>query len=142
MGSIFANVVRRQNILLKSNGGTYRSFCYVSDTVSALLTILLKGENITPYNISSEKNNITIRNFAKMSVNVFPERNLSLSFANKEDEIEPSISYLSSTPEILDNTRLCELGWESKVDLKEGIKRSIYTIEEQNKDILAKEGIK
>ena len=138
----FANVVRRQNILLKSNGGTYRSFCYVSDTVSALLTILLKGENITPYNISSEENNITIRNFAKMSVNVFPERNLSLSFANKEDEIEPSISYLSSTPEILDNTRLCELGWESKVDLKEGIKRSIYTIEEQNKDILAKEGIK
>ena len=89
-----------------------------------------------------EKNNITIRDFAKMSVNVFPERNLSLSFANKEDEIEPSISYLSSTPEILDNTRLCELGWESKVDLKEGIKRSIYTIEEQNKDILAKEGIK
>ncbi|MFR5131925.1 MAG: NAD-dependent epimerase/dehydratase family protein [Terrisporobacter sp.] len=138
----FANVVRRQNILLKSNGGTYRSFCYVSDTVSALLTILLKGENITPYNISSEKNNITIRNFAKMSVNVFPERNLSLSFANKEDEIEPSISYLSSTPEILDNTRLCELGWESKVDLKEGIKRSIYTIEEQNKRYPCKRGYK
>ena len=138
----FANVVRRQNILLKSNGGTYRSFCYVSDTVSALLTILLKGENITPYNISSEENNITIRDFAKMSVNAFPERKLSLSFANKRDEIEPDQSYFSSTPEILDNTRLKNIGWTSKVNLKEGIMRSIYTIEEQNKDILAKEGIK
>lgn len=138
----FANVVRRQNILLKSNGGTFRSFCYVSDTVSALLTILLKGENIRPYNISSQENNITIRNFAKMSVNVFPDRNLSLNFANKDDEVEPSISYLSSTPEILDNTRLNELGWKSKVNLEEGIKRSIYTIEEQNKDILIEEGLR
>ena len=136
----FANVVRRQNILLKSNGGTYRSFCYVSDTVSALLTILLKGENIKPYNISSEENNITIRDFAKMSVNAFPERKLSLSFANKRDEIEPTQSYFSSTPEILDNTRLKNIGWTSKVSLKEGIMRSIRTIEEQNKDILLMEG--
>ena len=135
----FANVVR-QNILLKSNGGTYRSFCYVSDTVSALLTILLKGENIKPYNISSEENNITIRDFAKMSVNAFPERKLSLSFANKRDEIEPTQSYFSSTPEILDNTRLKNIGWTSKVSLKEGIMRSIRTIEEQNKDILLMEG--
>lgn len=136
----FANVVRRQNILLKSNGATLRSFCYVADTVSALLTILLKGENVTPYNISSEENNITIRNFAKMSVSVFPDRNLSLNFDNKEDEIEPMNSYFSSTPEILNNERLKSLGWVSKVDLKEGILRSIKTMEEQNKDILQGEG--
>lgn len=132
----FANIVRGQDILLKSNGSAFRSFCYVSDTVSALLTILLKGKNITPYNISSEENNVTIRNFAKTAINIFSDRNLSLKFANKNDEVEPSISYLSSTPEILDNTRLCELGWKSNVDLEEGIKRSINTIEEQNKDVL------
>lgn len=132
----FANVVKRQDILLKSNGGTFRSFCYVTDTVSGLLTILLKGDSITPYNISSEKNNVTIRNFAKKTIEVFADRNLFLKFANKDDEIEPSISYLSSTPEILDNGRLCGLGWKSKVSLEEGIKRSINTIEEQNKDLL------
>ena len=87
-----------------------------------------------------EKNNITIRDFAKMSVNAFPERKLSLSFANKRDEIEPDQSYFSSTPEILDNTRLKNIGWTSKVNLKEGIMRSIRTIEEQNKDILLMEG--
>ncbi|WP_419726080.1 NAD-dependent epimerase/dehydratase family protein [Terrisporobacter petrolearius] len=136
----FANVVRRQNILLKSNGATMRSFCYVTDTVSALLTILLKGENIRPYNISSEENNITIRDFAKMSVNVFPERKLSLSFANKSDEIEPMQSYFSATPEILNNNRLMSIGWIPKVNLKEGVIRSINTIEEQNKDVLLMEG--
>ncbi|WP_270301699.1 NAD-dependent epimerase/dehydratase family protein [Terrisporobacter petrolearius] len=136
----FANVVRRQNILLKSNGATMRSFCYVTDTVSALLTILLKGENIRPYNISSEENNITIRDFAKMSVNVFPKRKLSLSFANKSDEIEPMQSYFSATPEILNNNRLMSIGWIPKVNLKEGVIRSINTIEEQNKDVLLMEG--
>lgn len=136
----FANIVKGQNILLKSNGGALRSFCYVTDTVSALLTILLKGENVTPYNISSQENNTTIRNFAKVAIDAFQDRNLSLTFANKEDEAEPSISYFSSTPEILDNQRLISLGWESKVNLKEGIIRSIKTIEEQNKDILLMEG--
>ena len=32
-----ANVVRHENILLKSNGAANRSFCYVTDTVSALI---------------------------------------------------------------------------------------------------------
>lgn len=137
----FANVVRRQNILLKSNGATLRSFCYVTDTVSALLTILLKGDNITPYNIASEESNITIRDFARKSVNVFPDRNLSLIFANKDDEKEPSLSYFSATPEILDSERLYSLGWQSKVSLDEGIRRSINTIEVQNKELLKKEGI-
>ena len=132
----FANIVRREDILLKSNGATLRSFCYVTDTVSALLTILLKGENIKPYNISSEESNVTIREFAKISVSVFPDRNLSLKFANKEDEKDPGKSYFSSTPEILNSERLKSLGWVSKVNIKEGILKSVKTMEEQNKDIL------
>ena len=36
-----ANVVRHENILLKSNGAANRSFCYVTDTVSALIYIML-----------------------------------------------------------------------------------------------------
>lgn len=127
-----ANVVRKENILLKSNGAPYRSFCYVTDTVTGLLTILLEGENATAYNISYEKSDITIRGFAKTACEVFPERNMSLSFANPADEVEPErvVSPLSPTPEIMDNTRLKSLGWEPVVDIKEGIKRSVAILEE------------
>lgn len=127
-----ANVVRKQSILLKSNGGAYRSFCYVADTAAAILLILLKGEDVTPYNIAAEHSNITIRGFAKTAVEVFPERGLTLSFANKEDEKEPEISYFQSTPEILDHERIDALGFEAKVDLKEGIRRAVLVVEEQN----------
>ena len=125
-----ANVVKGESILLKSNGGAYRSFCYVTDTVTALLLILLKGKNAYPYNIAADHSNTTIRNFAREAVKVFPERNLTLSFANKEDEEEPDLTKFTNTPEILDHARITDLGWKAEVDLAEGIKRSVETLEE------------
>lgn len=127
-----SNIVKNENILLKSAGAPYRSFCYVTDTATALLKILFDGKDIYPYNISAEHSNVTIRNFAKSAVEAFPERNLSLSFANKEDEEEPTISIMASTPEILDSTRLNELGWKANVNLTEGIKRAVKIVELQN----------
>ncbi len=128
-----ANIVRKQDILLKSNGAANRSFCYVTDTVTALLFILLNGENAVPYNISYKESDTTIRGFAKTACEVFPERNMKLSFANPEDEAEPdvTISPLSATPEILDSSRLQSIGWKPCVDLKEGIRRAVAILEEE-----------
>lgn len=127
-----ANIVRRQDILLKSNGAAYRSFCYVTDTASALFMILLCGKDVTPYNIANAASNTTIRGFAKAAVNVFPERNMKLAFANKEDEAEPPLFSSGSTPEILDSSRLLELGWTPHIDLNEGIRRAVAIAEEKN----------
>lgn len=128
-----ANIVRHESILLKSNGAALRSFCYVTDTVTGLLTVLLSGENVTPYNIAYEKSDVTIRGFAKTACEVFPERNMSLSFANPSDEEEPKrdTSPSAQTPEILDGSRLRALGWKPTVDLKEGIRRAVAVLEEE-----------
>ena len=125
-----ANIVRGQDILLKSNGATNRSFCYVTDTVTAMLHVLLDGENGVPYNISNEASNTTIRGFAQAACEVFPERNMKLAFANPEDEIMPVPSPNDPTPEIMDNKRIRSIGWEPKVDLKEGIRRAVAILEE------------
>ena len=126
-----ANVVRGQDILLKSSGAANRSFCYVTDTASALLCILLKGENAVPYNISNPMSDVTIRGFAKAACEAFPERRIRLCFANPEDEKEPAElrTPLRQVPEILDNSRLKALGWEPKVSLKEGIRRAVGVLE-------------
>ena len=125
-----ANIVRGQDILLKSNGATNRSFCYVTDTVTAMLHVLLDGENCVPYNISNEKSNTTIRGFAQAACEVFPERNMKLAFANPEDEVMPEPSPNDPTPEIMDNKRIRSIGWEPKIDLKEGIRRAVAILEE------------
>lgn len=120
-----ANIVRKQNILLKSNGAALRSFCYVTDTAVALLKILLDGNNAEPYNIANPDSDVTIRGFARAAVDAFPELRLKLSFANPDDEKEPVPSPMAPTPEILDASKLNRLGWRAEVDLTEGIKRSV-----------------
>lgn len=125
-----ANIVRKQDILLKSNGAALRSFCYVTDTCTALLKIMQSGKNATPYNIANKASDVTIRGFARAACEVFPERDIHLSFANKADEAEPVQDY-SKTPEILDSTRLCALGWQPRVDLHEGIRRAVAVLEEE-----------
>ena len=131
-----ANVVRGEDILLKSNGAAKRSFCYVTDTAKALLTILLNGENVFPYNIAYEKSDVTIRDFARSACDAFPERNIRLRFQNPEDEREPveKQTPLRQVPEILNGERLKALGWQPKIDLITGIQRAVAILEEQIKD--------
>ena len=111
-----ANVVRGEDILLKSNGAAKRSFCYVTDTAKALLTILLNGEGA--------------------ACEAFPERNIRLRFQNPEDEREPveKQTPLRQVPEILNGERLKALGWQPKIDLITGIQRAVAILEEQIKD--------
>lgn len=60
------NVLQGEDIVMKSTGEQFRSWCYVVDCVSALLYILLKGEKCQAYNIADKSSNITIRELANM----------------------------------------------------------------------------
>lgn len=123
-----ANVVRNENILLKSNGAVLRSFCYVRDTASAIFRVLLNGENGIVYNIADKKSDITIRQFAELAVEAFPERKLTLSFENEKDAIEPDINSVSA--EVLTNDKLLELGWIPQVDISNGVKITVSILEQ------------
>ena len=60
------NVLRGEDIVMKSTGGQFRSWCYVVDCVAGLLHILLKGKNGQAYNIADGGSNISIRELAEM----------------------------------------------------------------------------
>lgn len=60
------NVLNNEDIVMKSTGAQYRSWCYSVDCASALLFILLKGGSGEAYNIADESSNITIKELAEM----------------------------------------------------------------------------
>lgn len=60
------NVLRGEDIVMKSTGEQFRSWCYAVDCASALLHILLKGESGNAYNIADDNQNITIKELAEM----------------------------------------------------------------------------
>lgn len=64
------NVLKGEDIVMKSTGEQFRSWCYVVDCVSALLHILMKGENGQAYNIADVNSNISIRELAEMIASI------------------------------------------------------------------------
>ena len=55
-----------EDIVLKSNGMQFFSYIYVADAVMGLITVLLNGEYGMAYNVSSERTNVHLRDFARL----------------------------------------------------------------------------
>ena len=54
-----------KEIVMKSSGTQIRSYCYMLDAASAILTVLIKGQSADAYNISNEESVISIREMAQ-----------------------------------------------------------------------------
>ena len=126
---LIVSAAKNQSIMLTDNGGEKFSFCYVTDTVSALIDILLNGKSGEAYNISNDNANVTMREFAQLVKSANPEKNLSVVFVHRKDEEEPEFSPSSHTPYVLCNDKIKSLGFSPKTTLKDGIKRSIRATE-------------
>ena len=54
------NILNDSDIIMKSTGGQFRSWCYVVDCVSAILYVLLKGEKEQVYNIADSQSVVMV----------------------------------------------------------------------------------
>ena len=112
--------INGEDIVLKSEGSQFYSYTYVTDAVSGLLTVLLKGETGEAYNIADEASDITLKDLA----------GLIAGCAGKQvvfdipDAVE-SAGYSKATKARLDGSKLGALGWKAQYDIKTGIERTI-----------------
>lgn len=102
------NILKGEDIVLKSTGEQYRSWCYVVDCVSALLYILLKGECGQAYNIADSSSNITIKDLANMIASI---GNKKVVFDIPADEEKRG--YNPVTKSVFSVEKLSSLGWST-----------------------------
>lgn len=110
-------IIEGKDIVLKTDGSTERNYCYVSDAVSGILTILLKGKSGQAYNVANKNTLITIRGMAEMLIEKYPESGTKLVFDIAED-----VTKLGYNPKVkinLATDKLEALGWSAKTDLPE-----------------------
>lgn len=117
------NVLRGEDIVMKSTGEQFRSWCYVVDCVSALLHILLKGENCQAYNIADVDSNISIRELAETIAKIGGRKVvIDVPDADEKRGFNPVTKSVFSTE------KLEQLGWKVKTRIHIGINNSIQDI--------------
>lgn len=116
------NVLRSEDIIMKSTGSQFRSWCYVVDCASALLYIMLKGRNGDAYNVADDTSNISIKQLAEMIAGI-ANRKVVIQLP---DNIEKE-GFAVITKAIFDTTKLEALGWQLTGTMKD---KMIATIEE------------
>lgn len=118
------SVIEKKNIVLHTQGRTKRCYCYTTDAITAIYTVLTKGENNTAYNIANKNTYISICDMAK-----------SLENDNTKVVFETDNENHGYNPEMqicLDTQKLEDLGWSAKTPLDEMFKRLICSMEEDD----------
>ncbi len=111
-----AKAARGEDIVLKSRGEQYRSWLYVEDCASAIITIMERGVSGEAYNVADETQCVTIRDFAQT---VADESGVSLTFDLPSDDEKRGFSVISRA--VFDTTKLRSLGWTPTHTLQEGL---------------------
>lgn len=115
------NIQRGEDIVMKSTGSQFRSWCHVDDCVSALLYILLDGKSGEAYNIADNTSNISIRQLAEMIAEI-GNRKVIMQLP---DDAEKA-GYNVVTKSVFSTAKLEALGWRVKEgDMKSKMKKTI-----------------
>jgi len=109
-----------EDIVLKSDGSQLYSYTYVADAVSGLLTVLLKGENGSAYNVSNEKYDVSLKQVAEMIANY-----LGVKVVYDVPDAIEARGYSVATKARLDSEKLRLLGWIPQNDLATGLRKTL-----------------
>ncbi|MBR1801843.1 NAD-dependent epimerase/dehydratase family protein [Candidatus Saccharibacteria bacterium] len=118
------NVVSGEDIVLKSDGSSVRTYTYISDAVEAMLRVLIDSSSEV-YNIADEKSKVSIKELAETIVElpIAKEKNLKIVFDIDEESKKGAASF---TGGILSTDKIrSELNWEPKYSISEGFARTI-----------------
>lgn len=120
---VFADFGRKayenKDIELYSDGESRNSYVGVNDAVSAILTVLAKGEFAEVYNVANDDTFCSIYEMATMVCSYFGKKlnnDATVVFRQNEERFK---TFRKSSILRLDSNRLMELGWEPKESLVE-----------------------
>lgn len=112
-----------EDIVLKSKGNQYFSYTYVADAVAGLLVVLLKGEVGVPYNVSSEKTDVHLKDFAQLCAENCG-KNVVFELPSEAEQKGFSIAMQA----ILSNERIKSIGFVPHYSITDSINRTIQIL--------------
>ena len=108
--------VNGENIVLKSKGNQRYSFCYVADTASGAIKVLLDGVSGEAYNISDDDEGLTLSEYAELIA--------SLAGKKVVYQIEQNDSVSKAVYALMDTKKIKKLGWKPLYNVSDGLRKT------------------
>jgi len=118
-------VARGEDIVMKSDGSQIRSYCYCLDCASAILKVLLRGENCRAYNISNPDSIISIKEMAEVLVK---NAKVKLKIELPSEEERKGFNPMSNSS--LESTSLIALGWRGCFNAETGFGHTVQILKD------------
>lgn len=132
-GRVFAEfarcVIENRDIVLHTKGETKRSYLYTADAVSAILCVLVNGENGQAYHAANENTFCSIYEMANMVAGLSKDK---ISVHIEVDEVNRG--YAPTILINLDTSKLNNIGWKAYTSLPDMYKRMIEYMKMERKD--------
>lgn len=112
------NVIDGNDIIMKSEGKPVRSYCYVGDVFTAIITILLKGKASEAYNIADKQTLISIKELAT-KIAKYGNRKIKMEIPINTSGFS-KIEYTKLSSEKLES-----LGWNTNTPIDSGIEKTL-----------------
>lgn len=131
-GDFVRQIQEKGVITLKSDGRAKRSFQYLLDATEGLMICLLRGDEGQAYNLCDEDGEATVLELAKAYAECC-RADVGIDFDLSQKDTREVVEALSVVTG--DFTKLRELGFRGKTDLKTGIRKTLlsYGIEVRKK---------
>lgn len=125
---LMSAALRREPLVLYSNGRATRAFCYISDALRAMWYALLSDTNGEVFNVGNDQEEISIGELAVRMQQIAGIPKLAIEYHMAEDP-----DYLTDNPQrrCPDLTKLRRyFPWKPEVPLREGLRRTLRSYQE------------
>lgn len=112
--------LRKEDIVLKSDGGQQFSYMYVSDVVAAMLHVMLHGVPGRAYNVASDACQVQLKEFARLCAE-HCGRQVVFDLPSEQERRGYSIARNA----LLDTFRLTETGFRPVFDMENAVRRTL-----------------
>lgn len=125
MADFMRSGINHKPIEMLSDGLDTRAYCYISDATTAFWRILFSDQNGEAFNVGSDEEEISIRDLAEL---VHELCNINVPVKSPGPKLEKETGFLKDAPSRVcpDITKIRRaFGYEPKVDVREGLKKTI-----------------
>lgn len=119
------SAINNKDITLKTKGESYGNYCYTSDAIRGLFTILEKGKSANAYNVVNENSTMQIKDMANLVAQKIAKNKINIIF-----DISDNSCYAPETKLRLSSKKINQLEWKAEIGLLESYQRMINWMED------------